>query len=68
MHIRLDHAEPESEFRVGQVQWVFRNLQASSYDDANIVVIHASPGAFSHDPCLLFLKLSLCEVLVVIKL
>jgi hypothetical protein len=28
-----------------EVQWVFRGSQASSYADANIVMIKASPGA-----------------------
>jgi hypothetical protein len=65
MHIRVDHAESELEFRVEQVQWVFGGPQVSSYEDANIVVIKANPGAFSHATCLLFLNLSLCEVLVV---
>ncbi len=45
LHIRVDHAEPESEFQAEQVQWVFGGPQASSCEDANIVVIKASPDA-----------------------
>jgi hypothetical protein len=40
----LDHAEPQTEIQAEQVQWVFRGPQASSCDDANIVVIKANPG------------------------
>jgi hypothetical protein len=36
-----------------EVQWVFRGAQASSYDDANIVVIKVSPGVFNQCPCVL---------------
>jgi hypothetical protein len=57
MHIGVDYTE--------QVQWMFGGTQAPSYEDANIVVIETSPGAFSYAPYLLFLNLSLCEVLVV---
>jgi hypothetical protein len=45
MHMRVDHAEPESEFRAEQVQGVFGGPQASSCEDANIVVIKASLSA-----------------------
>jgi hypothetical protein len=50
MHIRVDHAESksESEFQVEQVQWVIEGPHASSYEDTNIVVIKASPGASHH--------------------
>jgi hypothetical protein len=44
MHIRVDHAEPESEFQAEQVQGVFGGPQVSSCEDANIVVIKVSPG------------------------
>jgi hypothetical protein len=50
LHIRVDHAEPKSEFQAEQVQWVFRGPQASSYDDANIVVIKVSHSASNHYP------------------
>jgi hypothetical protein len=43
LHMRVDHAKPESEFQAEQVQGVFGGSQASSYDDANIVVIKVSP-------------------------
>jgi hypothetical protein len=36
-----------------QVQWALGGPQASSCEDANIIVIKASPGAFNHAPCLL---------------
>jgi hypothetical protein len=49
----LDHAGLKSEIQAEQVQWVFGGPQASSSDDANIVVIKASPGEFNHAPCLL---------------
>jgi hypothetical protein len=46
LHIRIDHAE--SEFQAEQVRWVFGGPQASSYEDANIVMIKTSPGASNH--------------------
>jgi hypothetical protein len=45
LHIRVDHAEPKTEIKAEQVQWVFRGPQALSCEDANIVIIKASPGA-----------------------
>jgi hypothetical protein len=42
------------EIQAEQVQWVFGGPQASSYEDANILVIKASPGASHHIPWLLF--------------
>jgi hypothetical protein len=48
LHMRVDHAEPESEFQAEQLQWVFGGPQASSRDDANIGVIKLSPGASNH--------------------
>jgi hypothetical protein len=42
--------EPEPEFQEEQVQWVFRGPQASSGEDANIVVIKTSPSASNHLP------------------
>jgi hypothetical protein len=44
----MDHVEPKIEIQVQQVQGVFGGPQASSYEDANIVVIKTSPGAFNH--------------------
>jgi hypothetical protein len=41
----IDHVEPRAKIRAEQVQWVFGGPQASSCEDANIVVIKASPGA-----------------------
>jgi hypothetical protein len=46
----LDHAEPKKEIQAVQVRWVFGGPQASSYEDANIVVIKESPGASNHIP------------------
>jgi hypothetical protein len=36
LHMRVDHAEPESEFHAKQVQWAFGGPQASSGEDTNI--------------------------------
>jgi hypothetical protein len=48
--------EPESEFQVEQVQWTFEEPQASSCEDANIVVIKADLFA-SKPPSLSFVYL-----------
>jgi hypothetical protein len=50
MHMWVDHAESTREIQVEQVQWVFGGPQASSYEDGNIVVIKANPGASNHHP------------------
>jgi hypothetical protein len=50
LHIRVDHADPELEFQVEQVQLVFGGPSASSCEDANIVVIKVSPDASNHHP------------------
>jgi hypothetical protein len=42
--------EPETEIRVQQVQGVFGGPQASSGEDAKIVVTNASPDASKHIP------------------
>jgi hypothetical protein len=64
LHIQVDHAELESGFQAEQVRRVFECPQASSGEDANIVVIKASPSASNpilefclklylvYDPCL----------------
>jgi hypothetical protein len=54
LHIRVDHVEPKTEDQAEQVQWVFGDPQTSSCEDANIVVIKASPGIYNKYPCLLF--------------
>jgi hypothetical protein len=54
LHIQVDHTESGSKFQAEQVQGVFEGPQAPSYEDANIVVIKASPSASHHHPCLLF--------------
>jgi hypothetical protein len=56
MHIRIDHVEKKTKIQVEHVQWVFGGLQASNYEDANIVVIKANPGA-SHQSSLAFLSI-----------
>jgi hypothetical protein len=58
----IDHAESKTEIQAEQVQWVFGGPQASSYEDANIVVIKESLGAFNHAPCLLS-SILLCVLL-----
>jgi hypothetical protein len=49
----VDHMKSESEFQAEQGRWVFKGPQASSYEDANIVVIKVSHSAFNYAPCLL---------------
>jgi hypothetical protein len=56
--MRVDYVKPESEFHVEQVRWVFEGAQASSCEDANIVVIKASTGASNHYSWVLFIILS----------
>jgi hypothetical protein len=41
----MDHVEPKMEIQMQQVRLVFGGPQASSCEDANIVVIKASPDA-----------------------
>jgi hypothetical protein len=45
LHIQVDHTELGSGFQAEQVQWTFGEPQASSCEDANIIVIKASLGA-----------------------
>jgi hypothetical protein len=49
----IDHVEPESEIKKEQVQGALGGPQASICEDANIIVIKASPGALTNAPCLL---------------
>jgi hypothetical protein len=65
LHIRVDHVEPKTKNQAEQVQWVFGDSQASSGEDANIIVIKASSGAYNHAPCLLILNLVLCFIMIV---
>jgi hypothetical protein len=53
MHIWVDHTKQKIEIQAEQVQWVFGGPQASSYEDANIVVIKASSDASNHHPWVL---------------
>jgi hypothetical protein len=48
LHILVDHVELKTEDQAEQAQWVFRCPQASSAEDANIVVIKANPGPSNH--------------------
>jgi hypothetical protein len=45
LHILVDHEEPKSEIQAEQVQCVVGGPQASSCEDANIVMIKASTSA-----------------------
>jgi hypothetical protein len=54
MHIQVDHTLPKMEIQAKQIQWVFGGPQASSYEDASIVVVKASPSVFNKCSCLLF--------------
>jgi hypothetical protein len=36
LHIRVDHVEPKAENQAKQVQWMFRDPQASSCEDTDI--------------------------------
>jgi hypothetical protein len=51
----MDHAESKAEIQVLQVRWVFGGPQASSCEDANIVVIKVSPDASNYIPWALFI-------------
>jgi hypothetical protein len=53
LHMRVDHAELKLGFQMEQVQWAFRGPQASSCEEANIIVIKASFDAFNHATYLL---------------
>jgi hypothetical protein len=61
----MDHMEPKMEIQVQQVQEVFGGPQASSSEDANIVVIKASPDASNHLHWVLFIFLSCLWFLLV---
>jgi hypothetical protein len=65
MHI-LDHvqAKPESDPR-GASPREYGGPQPPNVMDANIVVIKASPGALTNNPCLLLLNLVLCSFMIV---
>jgi hypothetical protein len=43
MHIRVDHAEPESEIQAEQVQRLFGGPQASSGEDTNLALDQGKP-------------------------
>jgi hypothetical protein len=50
LHMRVDHAELTLEIQVEQVQGVFGGQQASSCENANIIVIKVSLIASNHRP------------------
>jgi hypothetical protein len=50
-----------------EVQWVFGRPQASSFTDANIVMIKASPGASHKSLCLLYLNFIYNTICLCIK-
>jgi hypothetical protein len=50
LHIRVDHVEPKTKNQTEQVQWVFGGPQASSCEEANIIVIEASSDVSNHIP------------------
>jgi hypothetical protein len=43
MHIRVGHAEPESEIQAEQVRWVFGGPQVSSSEDTNLALDQGKP-------------------------
>jgi hypothetical protein len=43
LHIRVDHAELESELQMKQVRRVFKGLQASSGEDTNLALDQGKP-------------------------
>jgi hypothetical protein len=65
LHIWVDHAKLESKFQAEQVQGLFRDPQASSCDDANIVVIKTSSGALNQSSLSFILNLVLCSIMIV---
>jgi hypothetical protein len=42
-HIQVDHVEPKMENQAEQVQWIFRDPQASSCGDIDIALDQAKP-------------------------
>jgi hypothetical protein len=64
----IDYVEPESKIKKEQVQGALGGPQASSYEDANIVVIKEIPGAFNQYSLSFILNLALCCNWLCIKL
>jgi hypothetical protein len=64
----VDHAERKTEIQAEQFQGMFGGPQASSCEDANIVVIKASPGAFNQYSLSFTSNLALCYSWLNIKL
>jgi hypothetical protein len=55
------------EVQAEQVQWIFGGPQASSYEDANIVVIKENPSA-SHQSSLAFLSIFIIMLCLIVHL
>jgi hypothetical protein len=49
MHIQVDHTKPNTKIQAEQVQWVFGGPQASSCEDANIVLDQGKPWCIEPD-------------------
>jgi hypothetical protein len=64
LHMRVDHAELKTKIQAEQVQCVFRGPQASSCEDANIIMINASPSAFNQYFLSFILNHVLCSILI----
>jgi hypothetical protein len=60
----IDHVEPKTKIQVKQVQGVFGGPQTSSCEDANIVVIKASPDALNQYSLSFILNLILCSMMI----
>jgi hypothetical protein len=60
LHIRINHAELESEFQAEQVRWVFGGPQVLSGEDANILVIKASTVHLTNALVFYFERFTLC--------
>jgi hypothetical protein len=50
VHMRVDHAEPKSEFQAERVQWAFSGPQASSGDDTNLALDQGKPRCIPPKP------------------
>jgi hypothetical protein len=61
----MDNVEPKTNIQVQQAQGVFGGPQASSCEDANIVVIKAGPSKPIHLPWALFTFISYLLFLIV---
>jgi hypothetical protein len=67
MHMQVDHAEPKTKIPAKRVKWVFEGPQVPSYEDTNIVVIKASPGASHHYPWLYFFEFNIFILRMIVQ-